>query len=216
MVNSIPASSNEWLLTKVLRKEWGVAGLVLSDWGAEANGVDSIKAQMDLCLTARSVTNDAVIRNWYNSASTSKEKAEITSLVDRGVRNVLNLIVKTPAFKGERDGLTAEMLNQRSANFTNSDGYRASKPVNLEVASHAMVLLKNNGALPLDVNTKGKVALVTSSLAYNESLVDYSTRGSAAVKDLVIEGGGSGMVLMSSAYAVTLEEGLKTYGFNVV
>src|SRR6185312_6736437 len=33
-INGIPASHNSWLLTEVLRREWGYEGAVVSDWGA--------------------------------------------------------------------------------------------------------------------------------------------------------------------------------------
>ena len=36
-VNGVPCASDPWLLTDVLRKQWGFTGYVVSDWGAAAN-----------------------------------------------------------------------------------------------------------------------------------------------------------------------------------
>ncbi|RSS56752.1 glycoside hydrolase family 3 C-terminal domain-containing protein [Streptomyces sp. WAC01280] len=47
-VNGVYASQNEWLLTQVLREEWGFDGLVVSDWGAVADRVAALAAGLDL------------------------------------------------------------------------------------------------------------------------------------------------------------------------
>ena len=47
-VNGTWASQNHWLLTEVLRDEWGFQGLVVSDWGAVADRVAAVRAGLDL------------------------------------------------------------------------------------------------------------------------------------------------------------------------
>ena len=47
-INGTYCSENRWLLTKVLRKEWGFDGVVMTDWGAMHNRVKSLKAGLDL------------------------------------------------------------------------------------------------------------------------------------------------------------------------
>lgn len=47
-VNGLSASENPWLLTSVLREEWGFTGLVVSDWGAVYHRVPALKAGLDL------------------------------------------------------------------------------------------------------------------------------------------------------------------------
>jgi beta-glucosidase len=47
-VNGVPASANPWLLTTVLREQWGFEGVVISDWGAVADRVASLRAGLDL------------------------------------------------------------------------------------------------------------------------------------------------------------------------
>ena len=47
-INGVPASANPWLLTQVLRDEWGYDGVVVSDWGAVRDPVASVTAGNDL------------------------------------------------------------------------------------------------------------------------------------------------------------------------
>lgn len=47
-VNGLSASENPWLLTQVLRDEWGFEGLVVSDWGAVYHRVPALEAGLDL------------------------------------------------------------------------------------------------------------------------------------------------------------------------
>jgi beta-glucosidase len=47
-VNGLSSSENSWLLTTVLREEWGFEGLVVSDWGAVYHRVPALKAGLDL------------------------------------------------------------------------------------------------------------------------------------------------------------------------
>lgn len=47
-INGIHASDNKWLLTDVLRDEWGFDGLVVTDWGAMGNRIEGFKAGCDL------------------------------------------------------------------------------------------------------------------------------------------------------------------------
>lgn len=49
-VNGVHASDNEWLLTDVLRKDWGFEGLVVTDWGALCNRVAAMRAGCDLSM----------------------------------------------------------------------------------------------------------------------------------------------------------------------
>ncbi|SKB39730.1 beta-glucosidase [Arthrobacter sp. 49Tsu3.1M3] len=47
-INGTYASENRWLLTDVLRTEWGFRGAVVSDWGAVSNRIAALKAGLDL------------------------------------------------------------------------------------------------------------------------------------------------------------------------
>ena len=49
-INGVYASENHWLLTKILRDEWGYDGVVVSDWGAVRDRVVSLRAGVDLAI----------------------------------------------------------------------------------------------------------------------------------------------------------------------
>ena len=57
-INGEYASENRWLLTDVLRGEWGFDGYVVSDWGAAADRVQGVYAGLDLDMPASGGTND--------------------------------------------------------------------------------------------------------------------------------------------------------------
>ena len=57
-INGVYASEDPWLLTEVLRDEWGFEGYVMSDWGAVSNRVAGVKAGLDLEMPSSGGVND--------------------------------------------------------------------------------------------------------------------------------------------------------------
>src|SRR5688572_22472925 len=60
-VNGVYASEHHWLLTEVLRDEWGFEGLVVSDWGAVVDRVKSVAAGLDLTMPGPDAEGDAAL-----------------------------------------------------------------------------------------------------------------------------------------------------------
>mgnify|MGYP002624457766 CR=1 FL=1 len=60
-VNGEYASQNKWLLTDLLRKEWGFDGIVMSDWGAVSDRVKGVEAGLDIEMPASGGINDAEV-----------------------------------------------------------------------------------------------------------------------------------------------------------
>ncbi|MDR1537358.1 MAG: glycoside hydrolase family 3 C-terminal domain-containing protein [Clostridiales bacterium] len=220
-INGYISASNKWLLTDVLRGEWGFDGYVMSDWGGALQPVEAVIAQNDL---AEMNGNPAAILSWVNSSESESVKKERVALISRNASNILGVVVKTPAFKGEYEGLAPADIAARSAAFADKSSavYNESAPINRDIAAQGMVLLKNEGeALPIAASNSSKVkaALVTSSIAEAASHGTTGMFGATApdsVVDLVIEGGGSAQVVWDANYAVTLNDALSNNGFDVV
>ena len=125
-VNGVPASENHWLLTEVLRAEWGFEGLVVSDWGAVGDRVAALAAGLDLQMPGPDPANDAAI------VRAVREGMLDEALVDASVRRVLGL-AESAVPTGVRPSTPAE-----------------HHALARELASDCVVLLKNAEAtLPL-------------------------------------------------------------------
>ena len=124
-LNGMPSAMNKWLLTDILRKEWGFEGVVVSDWGASYDQVMSVAAGTD--LTMPGPRGIKCIEEAVANGSLSMEK------LDECVRNVLHVIVDSTAMTGRRHELN------RAASLEAMEN----------VLREGMILLKNDGTLPL-------------------------------------------------------------------
>ena len=126
-LNGTYTAENRWLLTDVLRKEWGFEGLVVTDWGAENDRVAGIKAGGDLEMPTSAGLGAAKIVQAVADGSLTED--ELNECVDR----VLDLILK-----GE----------ENRKNFLYDK--RAHHELARKIAAQSMVLLKNDeDILPL-------------------------------------------------------------------
>lgn len=130
-LNGTYASENHWLLTDVLRNEWGFQGYVMSDWGAVNNRVDALKAGLELEMPASGGINDQEIINAVRDGSLAE------SVLDQAVERLLNIIF---LYTDNRENQTFEPEN---------DHKLAGK-----IAEESMVLLKNDQVLPLKEEEK--------------------------------------------------------------
>ncbi|CCH76694.1 Thermostable beta-glucosidase B [Nostocoides japonicum T1-X7] len=85
-VNGTSASENRWLLTTVLREEWGFEGLVVSDWGAVYHRVPATRAGLDLEMPPR------LPRSPEEVAAAVRDGALDGDVLDDRVRAVLRLV----------------------------------------------------------------------------------------------------------------------------
>lgn len=136
-LNGEYCSENKYLLTDILRKEWGFEGAVVSDWGAVHDRVAGIKAGLDIEMPGNKGYNDAKIVAAVRDKSLSEER------LDKTACRVTELILRS-------------MLNQK-------DGYRydpaAHHKLAVKAAEQSAVLLKNEGNL-LPGNLKQKAAVI--------------------------------------------------------
>ena len=191
-INGRYAADNKWLLTDILRGEWGFKGLVTSDWNANSTPPRSIIAQLDLMMPNGSTT---VIVNAVNNNINGVDATypELTlDVLNRGVFNVLKGITRTNTFRGVYGTWgTSRNTATLHTQFYGSDLANESNTVARKVAQESFILLKNdNNALPLDPATE-KVGVVSSpNLRY------YAAWGASltSTSDFVVRGGGSSIV----------------------
>ena len=172
-INGEYTQQSHALLTTVLRDEWGFDGIVMTDWGTKEGTVKAVNAGNDLMEPGMQVEIDRIIAA-VKAGEISQEQ------LNKNVRNMLTYIVKTPRFNKYQ--------------YSNKPEIEAHAKLVREAAPEGMVLLENNGVLPLkDVK---KVAL-------------YGT-GSY---DFIAGGTGSGNV--NKPYIRNVAEGLTVNGLEV-
>lgn len=135
-INGTYAAQNHLYLTETLREKWGFDGYVMSDWGAVNNRVEDLKAGLDLEMPGSNGVNDKLIVG----AVLSGELDE--SIVDEAVEHILNIVFR---YEENRDD---------KAVFDRDKDHEAAR----KVAEETIVLLKNEGVLPL--SDKQKVAFI--------------------------------------------------------
>ena len=132
-LNGKYCTQNEWLLTKVLRDDWGFDGLVMTDWGAGDNPVEQIKAGVDIIMPG----DDKIVKTLIEAYKRGELSEEI---INKRASKVLELVVKSLKFKGYK--------------YSNKPNLDEHAKVAYEAAIEGFVLLKNNDALPLSQNSK--------------------------------------------------------------
>ena len=127
-INGVYASENPWLLTEVLRKEWGFDGYVMSDWGAVSDRVAGVAAGLDLEMPSSGGVND---RKIVEAVRAGKLDEKAVDLCCERILNIIDRFVKNakPETPWDKDAQHEEAAR---------------------IAAECMVLLKNEDAvLPL-------------------------------------------------------------------
>lgn len=131
-INGTYAAQNHKYLTEVLRDQWNFDGYVMSDWGAVNNRVEDLKAGLDLEMPSSSGTNDKLIVE-------AIQKGELDeSVLDTAVERILNIVFR---YEENRD---------KTAVFDRDKDHELAR----KVAQETIVLLKNDGVLPLQEGEK--------------------------------------------------------------
>ena len=135
-INGTFASENKWLLTDVLRNDWGFEGYVMSDWGAVNDRVKGLEAGLDLEMPGSNGTNDALIMEAVKNGTLKEE------VLDQAVERILNIIYKYADHRAPQE-------------FTMEKDHEEAR----RIAEESMVLLKNADQI-LPLKTSEKVAFV--------------------------------------------------------
>ena len=172
-INGTYTSQSKDLLTTVLRDEWGFKGLVMTDWFGGDNGAEQIAAGNDMLQPGTDKQYDQIM-SALRDGSLAEEQ------LDACVRRCLQLVLRSPKMKGYA--------------FSNRPDLKAHAAITRQSALEGMVLLENNGVLPL------------------QGVQNVAVFGCTSY-DFIAGGTGSGNV--NRAYTVSLLDGLKNAGFNV-
>lgn len=142
-INGVSASENTWLLTEVLKNEWGFEGFVVSDWGGVYNLVPATNSGLDMEMPGPARFFGEALVEVVRRGEVSQET------IDGMVRRVLRVVVRSGAFDEPRTP---------SPEDADTPEHRA---LARETASEAIVLLKNDKELlPLKREQLTSIAVI--------------------------------------------------------
>ncbi|MBM7582201.1 beta-glucosidase [Caldicoprobacter guelmensis] len=136
-VNGEYASENKYLLTDILRDDWGFEGFVVSDWGAVNDRVKGLEAGLDIEMPSSFGIGDQKIVQAVKEGRLSEE------VLDRAVERILKIIFKAVDNRKENATYDREAHHQLAR----------------EVARECMVLLKNEDRI-LPLKRQGTIAVI--------------------------------------------------------
>jgi beta-glucosidase len=169
-VNGFWCAENDILLNQILRKEWGFGGMAISDWGGTHSTVGSVNAGLNVEMPTKQYMGQALI----DSVKAGKVAEEVVNQRVREILRVRLAIKPIPANEANKE-MTSQPAQQKIA---------------YEVACKSIVLLKNEAALPLQLQNKPVIAVI----------------GANAMQIMGSGGLGAGV---KTLYEVTPLEGLK-------
>ena len=193
------ATENAYLIRDILKGEWGFRGLVMSDWGSNHNTMDALRNGTDLemgtdlvlkrnsldqsATASTGAAAPAATKNIYDrfylgdaALEAIKKDPTLEPLLDDKVRRILRVMYATNMLDGKK----------RQPGSHNTAAHQATA---LKVAEEGIVLLKNNGLLPLKKTVK-TVAVIGAN----------ATRENA---------GGGGSAQVQAKYEITPLQGIK-------
>lgn len=169
-------TENEYLVRHILKGEWAFDGVYLSDWGAVHSTDGAARYGLDIEMG----THDTDFEG-FHLARAFREAVErgaiAEAVLDDKVRRILRVMIRTGMLDPERRRTGARNVprHQQTAR---------------DIAAEAIVLLKNDGVLPLDMHSVRKIAVIGANATARHA-----------------EGGGSSEV--KALYEITPLEGLR-------
>ena len=137
MVNGVYANESDELLKTILRQQWGFDGFVVTDWGGDNDHMEGVRAGSSLVMPAPGPDCAAVLVKAVRDGRIEE------SVLDERIRELLNVVFST-----------AEAVRSAPKRFDTEDHTALAR----KCAAEAIVLLDNDGILPLAAN--GSVALI--------------------------------------------------------
>ncbi|MEV0007715.1 glycoside hydrolase family 3 N-terminal domain-containing protein [Streptomyces sp. NPDC051840] len=146
-MDGVPITVNDWLLNDVLREEWGYTGTLVTDWDNVGRMVWEQKVYADYAQAAAAAVragNDMVMatEGFFEGALAAVGNGTLGEAeIDAAVRRILTLKFELGLFENPR--------RPDSARQAGVIGGAAHTELNLEAARRSLVLLTNDGTLPL-------------------------------------------------------------------
>ncbi|WP_304517178.1 beta-glucosidase BglX [Cecembia rubra] len=155
-VDGIPATGNKWLMTDLLRENWGFNGFVVTDYTAinemTPHGLGDLQKVSALALNA-GVDMDMVGEGFLTTLEKSLKEGMVSqNQIDQAVRRILIAKFKLGLF--ENPFRYSDLERSKNEIFTQSN-----RQIAREIASQSFVLLKNDGNI-LPLSQKGTIALI--------------------------------------------------------
>lgn len=156
VIDGVPATGNKWLLTDLLRKQWGFTGFVVSDYTSlsemTAHGMGDYQTVSALALKA-GLDMDMVSEGFLNTLKKSLTEGKITlAEIDTACRRILVAKYEMGLFDDPYRNVDE---NRPAKEILTTENRTASR----NAAEHSFVLLKNNNQL-LPLKKSGTIALV--------------------------------------------------------
>lgn len=155
-INGVPASANHWLLSDLLRTQWGFQGFVVTDYAAISelteHGMGDLSKDAELAMTA-GVDMDMVSETYLKYLPDLVAHGEIPeSMIDQACRRILEAKYKLGLFADPYHGCTEERAR---AEILTPENRKAAR----QLAEQSFVLLKNDRQI-LPLRKSGIIALV--------------------------------------------------------
>lgn len=157
-MEGLPSTVNRWLLTEVLRREWGFEGIVVTDWDnvGRLHWEQQIAADLEeAAVMAVEAGNDLIMATpgFHTAAMEAVHRGLLQEeAIDSVCRRLLRLKFRLGLFEnpGKPDRARQELVI----------GCPEHRDLNLEAARQSVVLLQNNGILPLESSPPRRLAVV--------------------------------------------------------
>ena len=182
-IDGVPSHANKWLLGDVLRGEWGFKGAVVSDYYAieemaRRHNIAKDNAGAALLALAAGVDSDLPTGAAYSTLLGSVREGKIPeAAVDQAVRRMLAMKFRAGLFENPYADAEAAVKITNNAE---------AKALALKAAQRSIILLKNDGMLPLSLGTKVPTIAVIGPSAAVARLGGYY--GQPAVTVSILDG----------------------------
>lgn len=169
-IDGVPVTANKWLLNDVLKQEWGFTGTLVTDW----DNVGRMVWEQKVCATdtqaaaiAVDAGNDLIMTTpqFFTAAQDAVAQGELDEAdIDNAVRRILTLKFELGLFEDPRSpapSVQAKVI-----------GCTEHTAINLDMARRSLVLLRNDGTLPLAGGlTAGPDGQATSTAARTVAVI---------------------------------------------